>query len=168
MQRAGSVSPWFFVLSIIPLSLLGSSVTYSTAAICYIGDVSTGKIRSYRCVYICFYIVFHAKFIFFFRMIAYELAIYVGLMLGSFAAGYAYEASNASTIFMISTGCILAALFLMAALLPESLSTPQTPSQGFVLGDLWRTCSRSRQFKDRSILVLLMCIMLLTAFVSGG
>lgn len=100
-------------------------------------------------------------------MIAYELAIYVGLMLGSFAAGYAYEASNASTIFMISAGCILAALFLMAVLLPESLNTPQTPSQGFVLGDLWCTCSRSRQFKDRSILVLLMCIMLLTAFVSG-
>lgn len=69
-------------------------------------------------------------------MIAYELAIYVGLMLGSFAAGYAYEASNASTILMISAGCILAALFLMAALLPESLSTPQTPSQGFMLGDL--------------------------------
>lgn len=101
------------------------------------------------------------------RMIAYELAIYVGLMLGSFAAGYAYEATNASTIFIISTVCILAALFLMAALLPESLSTPQSVSQGFVIVDLWRTCSRSRQFVDRSILVLLMCIMLLTAFVSG-
>lgn len=100
-------------------------------------------------------------------MIAYELAIYVGLMLGSFAAGYAYEATNASTIFIISTVCILAALFLMAALLPESLSTPQSVSQGFVIVDLWRTCSRSRQFVDRSILVLLMCIMLLTAFVSG-
>lgn len=54
MQHEGMVSPWFFVLSIIPLSLLGSSVTYSTAAICYIGDVSTGKMRSYRCVYIVY------------------------------------------------------------------------------------------------------------------
>lgn len=50
MHRGGMVSPWFFVLSIVPLSLLGSSVTYSVAAICYIGDVSTGKIRSYRWV----------------------------------------------------------------------------------------------------------------------
>ncbi|KAH8410979.1 hypothetical protein KR222_004521 [Zaprionus bogoriensis] len=147
-QRAGMVSPWFFVLTIIPLSLLGSSVTYSTAAICYIGDVSTGKLRSYR-------------------MIAYELCIYLGLLLGSFGAGYAYEATNAYTIFTISASSILAALFLMAALLPESLSTP-LQSQGFVLGDLWQTCSRSREFKDRSILVLLMCVMLLTAFVSDG
>lgn len=114
------------------------------------------------------YDVFCAVTLLLYRMIAYELAIYVGLMLGSFAAGYAYEATNATTIFIISTVCILAALFLMAALLPESLSTPQqSVSQGFVIVDLWRTCSRSRQFVDRSILVLLMCIMLLTAFVSG-
>ncbi|XP_023174840.2 uncharacterized protein LOC111602123 [Drosophila hydei] len=148
MQRHGLVSPWFYVISIIPLSLLGNSVTYSVAAVCFIGDVSTGKMRSYR-------------------MIAYELCIYVGLLLGSFASGYAYEASNAYIIFVISAGSILFALFLMAALLPESLPQRQL-SEGFVLRDLWQSCARGRVFQDRSILVLLMCVLLLTAFVSDG
>lgn len=48
MQRHGLVSPWLYVITIIPLSLLGNSVTYSVAAVCFIGDVSTGKMRSYR------------------------------------------------------------------------------------------------------------------------
>lgn len=99
-------------------------------------------------------------------MIAYELCIYVGLLLGSFASGYAYEASNAYHIFVISAGSILFALFLMTALLPESLPQRQL-SEGFVLRDLWQSCARGRVFQDRSILVLLMCVLLLTAFVSG-
>ncbi|EDW58817.1 probable peptidoglycan muropeptide transporter SLC46 [Drosophila virilis] len=148
MQLNGLVSPWFYVITIIPLSLLGSSVTYSVAAVCFIGDVSTGKMRSYR-------------------MIAYELCIYVGLLLGSFASGYVYEATNAYIIFVISACAILFALFLVAALLPESLTQRQL-SEGFVLLDLWRSSARTREHKDRSILVLLMCVLLLTAFVSDG
>lgn len=101
-----------------------------------------------------------------YRMIAYELCIYVGLLLGSFASGYVYEASNAYVIFVISAASILFALFLMAALLPESLPQRQL-SEGFVVRELWQSCARGRLFQDRSILVLLMCVLLLTAFVSG-
>lgn len=48
MYTQGLVSPWWYVLSIVPLSCLGSSVTYSVAAVCFIADVSGGKVRSYR------------------------------------------------------------------------------------------------------------------------
>ncbi|KAH8261436.1 hypothetical protein KR044_009087, partial [Drosophila immigrans] len=152
MQRSGMVSPWFYVPTILPLSLLGSSVTYSVAAVCFIGDVSTGKLRSYR-------------------MIAYELCIYVGLLLGSFASGYVYEATNAYIIFVISAGSVLFALLTMAALLPESLSARQqgiAARQEFIIMDLWRSSVRRREFNNRSILILLICVLLLTAFVSDG
>ncbi|XP_062135865.1 probable peptidoglycan muropeptide transporter SLC46 [Drosophila sulfurigaster albostrigata] len=152
MQRSGMVSPWFYVLTILPLSFLGSSVTYSVAAVCFIGDVSTGKMRSYR-------------------MIAYELCIYVGLLLGSFASGYVYEATNAYIIFVISAGSVFFALFTMAVLLPESLTIRQqsvAARQEFMIMDLWRSSARRREFCDRSILILLICVLLLTAFVSDG
>ncbi|XP_017150750.1 proton-coupled folate transporter isoform X1 [Drosophila miranda] len=158
MQTHGMVSPWWYVLSIVPLSCLGSSVTYSLAAVCFIGDVSEGKVRSYR-------------------MIAYELAIYVGLLLGSFGSGYAYEATNAYVVLSISACSILVALFLMIALLPESLpSSEQSASHTqaedrdvlALLKDLWSSCSRHRAYKDRSIVVLIMLVLLLAAFVSDG
>ncbi|KAH8369652.1 hypothetical protein KR093_000525 [Drosophila rubida] len=152
MQMNGMVSPWFYIVTILPLSLLGSSVTYSVAAVCFIGDVSNGKMRSYR-------------------MIAYELCIYVGLLLGSFASGYVYEATNAYIIFVISAGSVLFALLTMSVLLPESLSIRQQQTdarQEFMIMDLWRSSSRRREFNDRSILILLICVLLLTAFVSDG
>ncbi|XP_034650859.1 proton-coupled folate transporter [Drosophila subobscura] len=155
MQTGGMVSPWWYVLSIVPLSCLGSSVTYSVAAVCFLGDVSEGKARSYR-------------------MIAYELAIYVGLLLGSFGSGYAYEATNAYVVLCISACSILVALFLMIALLPESLPRSEqnaaTPDRDVLalLKDLWSTCSRHRAHKDRSIVFLVMSVLLLAAFVSDG
>ncbi|KAH8353891.1 hypothetical protein KR067_000085 [Drosophila pandora] len=157
IQYHGLVSPWWYVLSIVPLSCLGSSVTYSVAAVCFIGDVSEGRVRSYR-------------------MIAYELAIYVGLLLGSFSSGYVYEATNAYIVFSISAASIFVALFLMIALLPESLptedptSTTSSTQGGLVslLKDLWSTCQKPREHNNRSIVLIIMVVLLLTAFVSDG
>ncbi|KAH8373069.1 hypothetical protein KR009_011228 [Drosophila setifemur] len=157
MQTHGLVSPWWYVLSIVPLSCLGSSVTYSVAALCFIGDVSEGKARSYR-------------------MMAYELAIYVGLLLGSFASGFVYEATNAYVVFSISAGSIFVALFLMIVLLPESLPSGVRTSANSLndrdlislLKDFCSSCTRPREHKNRSILLILMVVLLLTAFVSDG
>ncbi|XP_017836388.1 tetracycline resistance protein, class A [Drosophila busckii] len=148
MQSQGMVSPWFYVITIIPLSLLGSRVTYSVAAICYIGDVSTGRMRSYR-------------------MIAVELCIYVGLMLGSYSSGYVFKASNAYIVFVISAASIFYALLVMALLLPESLRVRQL-NTGFGLGQMWRSCIGRREFKDRTILILIMCILLLATIANDG
>ncbi|XP_016967792.1 proton-coupled folate transporter [Drosophila biarmipes] len=157
MQTHGLVSPWWYVLSIVPLSCLGSSVTYSVAAVCFISDVSEGRVRSYR-------------------LIAYELAIYVGLFLGSFGSGYAYEDTNSYIVFSISALAIFAALFLMTALLPESLPlrnrTQPTSTAGSsvfsLLKNLWSTCTKPREHKNRFILLTIMVVLWLTAFVSDG
>ncbi|KAH8367181.1 hypothetical protein KR084_006957 [Drosophila pseudotakahashii] len=156
-QTHGLVSPWWYVLSIVPLSCLGSSVTYSVAAVCFISDVSEGRVRSYR-------------------MIAYELAIYVGLLLGSFGSGYVYEKTDSYIVFSISAVSILTALFLMTALLPESLpirnriqSAPSTETSVFsLLKNSWSTCTKPREHKNRFILLSIMVVLLLTAFVSGN
>ncbi|XP_039227681.1 proton-coupled folate transporter isoform X2 [Drosophila yakuba] len=157
MHTQGLVSPWWYVLSIVPLSCMGSSVTYSVAAVCFIADVSDGRARSYR-------------------MIAYELAIYVGLLLGSLGSGYAYEATDAYIVFSISSVCVFTALFLMALLLPESLAvgnrTLSTSSTGTsvlsMLKSLWKTCSKPREHQNRFMLTTIMAVLLLTAFVSDG
>ncbi|XP_017027068.1 probable peptidoglycan muropeptide transporter SLC46 isoform X2 [Drosophila kikkawai] len=157
IQTHGLVSPWWYVLSILPISCLGSSVTYSVAAVCFIGDVSEGKVRSYR-------------------LIAYELAIYVGLLLGSFGSGYVYEATDAYVVLSISAGSILAALFLLSALLPESLPkgdrSATTPANDrnvlSLLKDMWNSCSKPREHHNRSIMLTIMVVLLLTAFVADG
>ncbi|XP_032570377.1 proton-coupled folate transporter [Drosophila sechellia] len=157
MHTQGLVSPWWYVLSIIPLSCLGSSVTYSVAAVCFIADVSDGRVRSYR-------------------MIAYELAIYVGLLLGSLGSGYAYEATDAYIVFSISAVCIFTALFLMALLLPESLParnrTLSMLSTGTsvisMLKSLWITYTKPREHQNRFMLTTIMVVLLLPAFVSDG
>ncbi|KAH8258444.1 hypothetical protein KR038_011599 [Drosophila bunnanda] len=157
IQTHGQVSPWWYVLSIVPISCLGSSVTYSVAAVCFIGDVSEGKVRSYR-------------------MIAYELAIYVGLLLGSFGSGYVYEATDAYVVLSISAGSILASLFLLSALLPESLpkgersaTMPTNERNVFsLLKDMWNSCSKPREHHNRSIMLTIMVVLLLTAFVADG
>ncbi|XP_017123145.1 proton-coupled folate transporter [Drosophila elegans] len=157
MLNKGLVSPWWYVLSIVPLSCLGSSVTYSVAAVCFIGDVSVGRVRSYR-------------------MIAYELAIYVGLLLGSFGSGYAYEATDSYVVLSISAVSIFSALFLMILLLPESLPirnrTVSTLSADTsvvaLLKKLWSTCTKPREHKNRFILLTIMVVLFLTAFVSDG
>ncbi|KAH8355709.1 hypothetical protein KR200_010266 [Drosophila serrata] len=156
IQTHGQVSPWWYVLSIVPISCLGSSVTYSVAAVCFIGDVSEGKMRSYR-------------------LIAYELAIYVGLLLGSFGSGYVYEATDAYVVLSISAGSILVALFLLSALLPESLpkaersaTTPTSDKNTLsLLKDMWNSCSKPRDHYNRSIILTIMVVLLLTAFVAG-
>jgi len=108
-------------------------------------------------------------------LIAYELAIYVGLLLGSFGSGYAYEDTDSYIVFSISAVSIFAALFLMTILLPESLPmrnrvqlTSSTDTSVFsLLKNLWRTCTKPREHKNRFILLTIMVVLLLTAFVAG-
>ncbi|XP_037941954.1 proton-coupled folate transporter-like, partial [Teleopsis dalmanni] len=100
------LSPWYYLLAVLPHSILGGSVTYNVAAICFISDVSTAEERPYR-------------------MTIYEAAIYIGLMLGSFTAGFLYEATNATIVFTVSASSIAFATVILLIFLPESLNLRQ-------------------------------------------
>lgn len=99
----------------------------------------------------------------------------MGLLLGSFGSGFVYEATDAYVVLSISAGSILAALFLMSALLPESLpkrersATTPTSNRSVIslLRDMWNSCSKPREHYNRSIMLTIMVVLLLTAFVAG-
>lgn len=42
------VNPWYYILAVIPHSILGGNCVFSVAALCFISDVTDSKTRPYR------------------------------------------------------------------------------------------------------------------------
>ncbi|XP_065367801.1 probable peptidoglycan muropeptide transporter SLC46 [Calliphora vicina] len=164
------VSPWYYLLASLPLSLLGDSVTYSVAALCYISDVSTAEERPYR-------------------MVFYEAVIYIGLMAGSFSSGYIYRDYTSSTlVFSISALSLLFAMLFIIFVIPESLNAQSMPNiQNNALNpleenqrtsknvfdckhikDMYKTCFKFREHEARSVLLLIVSTLVICAFVVDG
>ncbi|KAI8126976.1 Solute carrier family 46 member 3 [Lucilia cuprina] len=163
----GDVSPWYYLLASLPLSLLGDSVTYSIATLCYISDVSTTEERPYR-------------------MVFYEAVIYIGLMTGSFTSGYIYRDYTSSTlIFSISALCLLFATLFIIFVIPESLQVqstgnndegnPLVEEQNLKnlfdiknLKDMYKTCFKFREYETRTVILLIVSTLVICAFVVDG
>ncbi|XP_018790462.1 PREDICTED: proton-coupled folate transporter-like isoform X2 [Bactrocera latifrons] len=172
------VSPWYYLLAVLPLSLIGGSVTYSVATFCYISDVSSAQERPYR-------------------MATYEVALIGGLMAGSFISGYLYEATNATYVFLTSCCSIFVANCIILFFIPESLNrrrfqfvyntvseeeerVRQLNASADEIGEvrklfdlaavkeMWQTCFRPREFNDRAIIWLAMMACSISVFVLDG
>ncbi|XP_036331954.1 proton-coupled folate transporter-like [Rhagoletis pomonella] len=175
------VSPWYYLLAVLPLSLVGGSVTYSVATFCYISDVSSAQERPYR-------------------MATYEAALFTGLMTGSFVAGFLYEASNATFVFLTSCICIFVAVCIIVFFIPESLhrrrfdfthnvfvnqtseigeedQQPQAVGESHqqrklfnfaAVMEMWETCFKPRERNDRAIIWLAAIAHLISVFVLDG
>uniref|UniRef100_A0A0A1WMV0 Solute carrier family 46 member 3 n=1 Tax=Zeugodacus cucurbitae TaxID=28588 RepID=A0A0A1WMV0_ZEUCU len=172
------VSPWYYLLAVLPLSLIGGSVTYSVATFCYISDVSSEQERPYR-------------------MTTYEVAVFFGLMAGSFASGYLYEATNTTFVLLTSCCCIFVATCIILCFVPESLNRRRFQFIYNVVGDteeadqqlnaaaeetgeirklfdlaavreMWDTCFKPRGYNDRAIIWLAMIASLISVFVIDG
>lgn len=50
------VNPWYYVLAVVPHSILGGNCVFSVAAFCFISDVTDTKTRPYR--YVCKCIIY--------------------------------------------------------------------------------------------------------------
>uniref|UniRef100_A0A034W8X9 Solute carrier family 46 member 3 n=1 Tax=Bactrocera dorsalis TaxID=27457 RepID=A0A034W8X9_BACDO len=172
------VSPWYYLLAVLPLSLIGGSVTYSVATFCYISDVSSAQERPYR-------------------MATYEVALIGGLMAGSFISGYLYEATNATYVFLTSCCCIFVATCIILFFIPESLNrrrfqfvyntvseeeererqlNASADETGEIqklfdlaaVKEMWQTCFRPREYNDRAIIWLAMMACSISVFVIDG
>uniref|UniRef100_W8BYE5 Solute carrier family 46 member 3 n=1 Tax=Ceratitis capitata TaxID=7213 RepID=W8BYE5_CERCA len=170
------VSPWYYLLAVCPLALIGGSVTYSVATFCYISDVSSAQERPYR-------------------MATYEVAVIFGLMMGSFTSGYLYEATNASFVFLTSCCCIFVATCIILCFIPESLNRRRfqfiqsvnevdedqdliesTADAGELVRlfdlaavrEMWQTCFKPREYNDRAIVCLAMVAYSISVFVIDG
>ncbi|XP_054739026.1 proton-coupled folate transporter-like [Anastrepha obliqua] len=170
------VSPWYYLLAVVPYSLFGGSVTYSVATLCYISDVSSAQERPYR-------------------MATYEAALFIGLMSGSFLSGYLYEYTNATFVFLTSCSCIFVAVCITVFFIPESLNRRRfnfienlhvnvssdlaaslnVESNQFrklfdlaAVKEMWRTCFKPRECNDRAIIWLASFAQMSTFFVIYG
>ncbi|XP_014097908.3 probable peptidoglycan muropeptide transporter SLC46 isoform X1 [Bactrocera oleae] len=177
LSTTSLVSPWYYLLAVLPLSLIGGSVTYSVATFCYISDVSSAQERPYR-------------------MASYEVALIMGLMAGSFISGYLYEATNATFVFLTSCCCIFVAICIILFFIPESLnrrrfqfiyntvseeeelyrqlntSVDETGNRKLfdlaAVKEMWQTCFKPREYNDRAIIWLSMIANLISVFVLDG
>ncbi|XP_073847546.1 probable peptidoglycan muropeptide transporter SLC46 [Musca autumnalis] len=104
------VNPWYYVLAVVPHSILGGNCVFSVAAFCYISDVTDTKSRPYR-------------------MIILEAFLSIGLMVGSLLSSHVYEATSATFTFCISGFLMCLTTAYIAIYVPESLNNEAIKSK---------------------------------------
>ncbi|XP_054739941.1 uncharacterized protein LOC129245657 [Anastrepha obliqua] len=97
------VNPWYYVLAVVPHSVLGGNCVFSVAAFCFISDVTDTKTRPYRMIFM-------------------EAFFSIGLMSGSLLSSFVYAATGATTTFIISGLLMCGATVFIVACVPESLN----------------------------------------------
>ncbi|XP_050323859.1 uncharacterized protein LOC126755374 [Bactrocera neohumeralis] len=96
------VNPWYYVLAVVPHSVLGGNCVFSVAAFCFISDVTDTKTRPYRMIFM-------------------EAFFFIGLMGGSLLSSFVYAATGATTTFIISGLLMCGATVFIVVSVPESL-----------------------------------------------
>uniref|UniRef100_A0A1B0AGT7 Major facilitator superfamily (MFS) profile domain-containing protein n=1 Tax=Glossina pallidipes TaxID=7398 RepID=A0A1B0AGT7_GLOPL len=106
VSRYYPVNPWYYILPVLPHSILGGNCVFSVAAFCYISDITDTKTRPYR-------------------MISFEVFLALGLTSGSFLSSFVYAATNATTTFAVSGVLMVLVTSYIAIAVPESLPMKQ-------------------------------------------
>ncbi|XP_014097906.3 probable peptidoglycan muropeptide transporter SLC46 [Bactrocera oleae] len=96
------VNPWYYVLAVVPHSILGGNCVFSVAAFCFISDVTDTKTRPYRMIFM-------------------EAFFFIGLMGGSLLSSFVYAATGPTTTFIISGLLMCGATVYIVVSVPESL-----------------------------------------------
>ncbi|XP_065368039.1 probable peptidoglycan muropeptide transporter SLC46 [Calliphora vicina] len=104
------VNPWYYILAVIPHSILGGNCVFSVAAFCFISDVTDTKTRPYR-------------------MISLEAFLSIGLMAGSLLSSFVYAATSATFTFSLSGVLMCLATAYIALYVPESLKFKSTETE---------------------------------------
>ncbi|KAL9916081.1 proton-coupled folate transporter-like [Glossina fuscipes] len=153
------INPWLFLLCSVPSVMSGGTCALITGIYCYISDVAKAKSRALR-------------------MVLNEASLCAGMMIGNVLTGYIYEATNAFTVFSISSTLLFLALLYVYAFVVESLKPEQIMAAGNskireffrldLVKDLVQTCTKRRPNYDRIIIWLTMMALTLALFVMAG
>ncbi|XP_013112907.2 proton-coupled folate transporter [Stomoxys calcitrans] len=151
------VSPWVFLLSSVPSVLSGGTCALITGIYCYISDVAKARARALR-------------------MVLNEASLCAGMMIGNVASGYLYAATNAVTVFAISSGLMLLSLiyvyiFVVESLHPDLIHSGSKLREFFrfdLVKDLVQTCIKRRPNFDRAIIWLTMMALTVAIFTMEG
>uniref|UniRef100_A0A1B0B241 Major facilitator superfamily (MFS) profile domain-containing protein n=1 Tax=Glossina palpalis gambiensis TaxID=67801 RepID=A0A1B0B241_9MUSC len=143
----------------VPSVMSGGTCALITGIYCYISDVAKAKSRALR-------------------MVLNEASLCAGMMIGNVLTGYIYEATNAFTVFSISSTLLFLALLYVYAFVVESLKPEQIMTAGNskireffrldLVKDLVQTCTKRRPNYDRIIIWLTMMALTLALFVMAG
>ncbi|KNC31125.1 hypothetical protein FF38_13964, partial [Lucilia cuprina] len=152
-----AVSPWVFLLCSVPSVLSGGTCALITGIYCYISDVAKEKNRALR-------------------MVLNEASLCAGMMVGNVASGYLYAATDAVTVFIISSSLMLLALlyvivFVVESLKPEQIHAGSKVREFFrfdLVKDLIQTCLKRRPNYDRIIIWLTMMALTVAIFTMEG
>ncbi|XP_068620175.1 probable peptidoglycan muropeptide transporter SLC46 [Battus philenor] len=105
-----SLGPWWYILTVIPMSFMGGFTSLFTGAFCYISDITTVDTRS-------------------FRMTLLEAVVSIGSVIGSIASSYVLRTVGVVYLLLITASLQVIAYIFTVVCLKESLP-------GAVQGDL--------------------------------
>ncbi|XP_075167978.1 putative peptidoglycan muropeptide transporter SLC46 [Haematobia irritans] len=157
ITTTSNISSWMILLSSVPLALSGGHCALLTGIYCYISDVADEKTRP-------------------FRMVLNEVSLSLGVVIGNVSSSYLYAATNALTIFTISTALTSLALGYCLVFVKESLQNQETDCRSKIreffrfdlVRDLFRTCLKKRSNYDRAIIWLTLMALTLAIFAVEG
>lgn len=157
-DNIGVLSPWVFFYAELPMCLLGGWPLLDVAACCYVTDISEKSKHAIRLGTIGF-INLTMNFV------------------GHLSASSIYEATSASTVFIISFCSCISGLILLICIVDESIPEPQDNSTSTRIRNIvsWtningvlETLFKRREKSLRKILWYLIPIAILAVFTMHG
>ncbi|KAF5308140.1 hypothetical protein FQR65_LT06319 [Abscondita terminalis] len=150
-------SPWFLLLSSIPVCLTGGFPSFLTVSICYLTETTSLVSRGLR-------------------MGVFEAVITVAGLIGTTTSSFAFHAFGYFPVYFITTLCVFISLLVVLVGLPESKVNVET--EGLIrnlfrfslVKDTVKTTFKRRERFDRALLltVVLMTIIFLLANTADG
>lgn len=157
-RYVAEMSPWMYLLPYIPLLLSGGWPSMIVAVSCYTADISSESDRSAR-----------------FGII--EMIIFLGILCGDASSSFILKSTSSTSVFIISTVCVLIALIYTIKLVPESVQVRTSESLFEQLKELFspkpivqmiKTCFKKRRYNENTIVWSVITILVLSTFTVAG
>ncbi|XP_049818956.1 proton-coupled folate transporter isoform X2 [Aethina tumida] len=150
-----NASPWYFVISSLPVCMTGGVPTFITGVLSHITDVTTPANRGMR-------------------MGIFEAMIGIGIFLGNICSSYAFYALGYTAVFGIATSCCCLSLLMSYFFVPETLENKET--EGYFRGffnasnivDMFKSTFKRRENFDRAIILLSILLLTIYIFLING
>ncbi|KAG4079764.1 hypothetical protein HA402_014895 [Bradysia odoriphaga] len=152
------VNPWFYLLPYIPISICGGNCALITGIFSYVTDITTPSDRPARMSYL-------------------QAGIYVGLLFGFMSSSYILQLTSPTIVFGISGLATLLGVLYVIFFVEESIQQDESVGKltklkaifdVSLVTDMVRTCFKSRDNLDRSIIWMTISSLVLSIFALEG
>lgn len=157
-ESSSVVTPWIYVVPYIFIVITGGHPTLIVSILCYVTDTSDEATRSTRLTII-------------------EAIIFIGILSGTASCSYVLKWTSPSTVFIISTGCVMIGFVYTMCFVAESLEIRENGkfSDQFralfsiePLVEMVKSGFKPRIYGARKILWCLILILSSSLFISHG